>query len=58
MDRAVAGAALGHRSTPLDYLVVTTAIYAAGFGLVTLGHWLRARRTGRVTGVDLEQARS
>jgi hypothetical protein len=42
---------------PLDYLLVTTAIYAAGFGLVTLGHWLRGRRTGRVTGVDLEQAR-
>jgi hypothetical protein len=37
---------------------VTTAIYTAGFGLVTLGHWLRGRRTGRVTGVDLEQARS
>jgi hypothetical protein len=43
---------------PLDYLLMTTAIYAAGLGLVTLGSWLRARRTGRVTGVDLTRARS
>ncbi|MFR9779892.1 hypothetical protein ACL02O_28030 [Micromonospora sp. MS34] len=28
----------------LPYLIVTSAIYAAGFGLVTLGHWLRNRR--------------
>ena len=28
----------------VSYLVVSTAIYAAGFGLVTLGHWLRSRR--------------
>jgi hypothetical protein len=45
-------------TAPVDYLVVTTAIYAVGFGLVTLGHWLRARRTGRVTGIDLDRARS
>ncbi len=28
----------------LPYLIVNSAIYAAGFGLVTLGHWLRNRR--------------
>jgi hypothetical protein len=28
----------------ISYLTVSTAIYAAGFGLVTLGHWLRSRR--------------
>ena len=28
----------------MSYLAVSTAIYAAGFGLVTLGHWLRDRR--------------
>ncbi|WP_433464116.1 hypothetical protein [Spirillospora sp. CA-128828] len=28
----------------LGYFVFTTIIYAAGFGLVTLGHWLRSRR--------------
>ncbi|MGI5213481.1 hypothetical protein [Plantactinospora sp. CA-290183] len=28
----------------LSYFAVSTAIYAAGFGLVTLGHWLRNRR--------------
>ena len=42
---------------PLDYLLVTTAVYAAGFGLVTLGSWLRTRRAGRVTGVDLARQR-
>ena len=31
-------------SDSVEYLMVTTAIYAAGFGLVTLGGWLRARR--------------
>lgn len=40
-------------STPWDYLVVTTAVYAAGFGLVTLGTRLRARRRARPVGVDL-----
>ncbi len=28
----------------LGYLAFTSVIYAAGFGLVTLGHWLRNRR--------------
>ncbi len=41
---------------PVGYLVVTTAIYAAGFGLVTLGARLRARRAGRVAGVDLARS--
>jgi hypothetical protein len=33
---------------PLGYGVVTLAIFAAGFGLVNLGHWVKARssRTG------------
>jgi hypothetical protein len=33
---------------PWQYGVVTLAIFAAGFGLVNLGHWLKARssRTG------------
>jgi hypothetical protein len=33
---------------PWQYGVVTLAIFAVGFGLVNLGHWLRARssRTG------------
>jgi hypothetical protein len=38
---------------PWGYLTFTSLVYAVGFGLVTLGHWLRARRSGRVTGVDL-----
>ncbi len=28
----------------LGYFAFTAAVYAAGFGLVTLGHWLRSRR--------------
>jgi hypothetical protein len=28
----------------MGYFLFTTTIYAAGFGLVTLGHWLRNRR--------------
>jgi hypothetical protein len=28
----------------LGYFAFTSAIYAIGFGLVTLGHWLRNRR--------------
>jgi hypothetical protein len=39
--------------TPWDYLLVTTGIYGIGFGLVTLGHWLRVRRSGPVPAVDL-----
>lgn len=30
---------------PLSYGLVTGAIFVAGFGLVGLGHWVRARRT-------------
>lgn len=41
---------------PFGYLVVTTAIYAAGFGLVTLGAWLRSRRAARPAGVDLARS--
>jgi hypothetical protein len=32
---------------PWQYGVVTLAIFAAGFGLVWLGHWARARRTSK-----------
>lgn len=32
---------------PFSYLLVTVLIYAAGFGLVTLGHWARDRRRVR-----------
>jgi hypothetical protein len=32
---------------PVSYLLVTGAIYAAGFGLVTVGHRLGARRRAR-----------
>jgi len=28
---------------PLGYAVVTLAIFGVGFGLVNLGHWLKAR---------------
>ena len=33
---------------PLSYGIVTLAIFGAGFGLVNLGHWAKARssRTG------------
>lgn len=42
---------------PWGYLSFTTVVYAAGFGLVTLGHWARSRRAGRRSGVDLAAAR-
>ncbi len=29
---------------PLSYGLVTLAIFVVGFGLVSLGHWVRARR--------------
>ena len=32
----------------MSYFAVSTAIYAAGFGLVSLGHWLRNRRRSAV----------
>jgi hypothetical protein len=31
------------------YLIFTSVIYAAGFGLVTIGHWLRHRRRSATT---------
>lgn len=34
---------------PLSYGGVTLAIFLAGFGLVTLGHWLRQRRRRTAT---------
>jgi hypothetical protein len=34
----------GLTGNSISYLIVSTGIYAAGFGLVTLGHWLRKRR--------------
>lgn len=39
---------------PLSYLAVTTAIYAAGFGLVTLGYWIRKRRDAARSAVRLD----
>jgi hypothetical protein len=41
---------------PLDYLAVTAAIYAIGFGLITLGHRVAAKRRDR-TAVDLDAGR-
>ena len=32
---------------PWQYGVVTLAIFCAGFGIVSLGHWARQRRTAR-----------
>ncbi len=43
-------------TAPWGYLTFTTLIYAVGFGLVTLGHWLRTRRATRRGGVDLAAA--
>jgi hypothetical protein len=41
-------------SAPWSYAVVNAVIYGAGFGLVTLGHYLRQRRSSRQQqGVDL-----
>jgi hypothetical protein len=34
-------------SMPISYLVVSVAIYAAGFGLVAVGRWVRSRRDAR-----------
>jgi hypothetical protein len=41
---------------PLDYLAVTAGIYLIGFGLITLGHRVGAKRRNR-TAVDLDAAR-
>jgi hypothetical protein len=34
---------------PLSYGLVALSIFAAGFGLVALGHWVRDRRLARAT---------
>ncbi|HEY7043475.1 MAG TPA: hypothetical protein VH419_07395 [Nocardioidaceae bacterium] len=34
---------------PLAYGVVTLSIFGVGFGLVSLGHWVRDRRVARRT---------
>jgi hypothetical protein len=36
------------------YLAFTSTIYAVGFGLITLGHWLRNRRRTRTDAVLLD----
>ena len=36
-------------SLPISYGVATAGIFAVGFGLVALGHWLGARRGAKVT---------
>jgi hypothetical protein len=38
----------------LGYLAFTSLIYAIGFGLITLGHWLRNRRRTRTDAVLLD----
>jgi hypothetical protein len=38
----------------LVYLTFTSTIYAVGFGLITLGHWLRNRRRTRTNAVLLD----
>ena len=35
---------------PWAYGLVALAIFTAGFGLVNLGHWVRARRASRTEG--------
>ena len=42
------GAAFERQEFPLSYGLVTLAIFAAGFGLVQLGHWVRGRRQSRM----------
>ncbi len=34
---------------PWSYGVVTLAIFLAGFGIVSLGHWVKERRTAAAT---------
>ena len=34
----------GQDAFPLSYGLVAVGIFAVGFGLVALGHWVRARR--------------
>ncbi|MDF2704406.1 MAG: hypothetical protein K0R62_58 [Nonomuraea muscovyensis] len=39
----------------LGYLAFTSTVYLAGFGLVTLGHWLRNRRHQSAAEVRLDR---
>lgn len=41
-------------SGTIEYFGFTTVIYAAGFGLVTLGQWLRNRRRAATDEVRLD----
>lgn len=41
-------------SGSLGYLAFTSTIYAIGFGLITLGHWLRNRRRTQTDAVLLD----
>jgi len=41
---------------PWSYGVVALGIFAVGFGLVNLGHYARARRKARTTGVRVSAA--
>lgn len=45
--------AFPQRGFPLGYALVTLAIYVVGFGLVTMGRWLRTRRTRTVGRVPM-----
>ena len=38
----------GPDAFPLSYGLVAAAIFAVGFGLVALGHWVRTRRAAGV----------
>ncbi len=40
---------------PGPYGAVTLGIFGVGFALVALGHWVRARRSGRVGGAPLSE---
>jgi hypothetical protein len=42
-------------SDSLGYLAFTSTVYAIGFGLITLGHWLRNRRRTRTDAVLLDR---
>ncbi|WP_327583458.1 hypothetical protein OHA25_47740 [Nonomuraea sp. NBC_00507] len=39
----------------LGYLAFTSVVYLVGFGLVTLGHWLRGRRRHNAEEVRLDR---
>jgi hypothetical protein len=47
MNDAEGGGAFKRQEFPLSYGIVTLGIFAAGFGLVALGHWTRDRRVRR-----------